>query len=91
MIKDGYTHTEAAVYSRLWRYWRNSKRNDVIYPSVESIADDIQRTPKQVQRSIRVLSKRWLIEVSRRWYKRRNNYYIYDRRNYPPEVGYNGE
>lgn len=91
MIDDGYSHTEAAVYGRLRWWWRGTDRADVLYPSIEQLAEDVKRTPKQVQRSIKVLEESWLIEVTRRWYKRRNNYYICDRRKYAPEVGYNGD
>lgn len=91
MINDWYSHAEASVYGRLRWWWRSTGRADVLYPSIEQIANDVKRTPKQVQRSIKVLEERGLIEVSRRWYKRRNNYYICDKRKYPPEVNYNGD
>jgi hypothetical protein len=38
---------------------------------------------RHVRRCLDVLEKYGLIEISHRWYKRRNNYYVVDLNKYP--------
>lgn len=83
MIDDGYTISEAMVYSRLWWLSHHVDWADVLYPSQERIAKDLRMDSRHVRRCLDVLEKYGLIEISRRWYKRRNNYYVVDLNKYP--------
>lgn len=83
MIDDGYTISEAMVYSRLWRLSHHVDWADILYPSQERIAKDLRMDSRHVRRCLDVLEKYGLIEISRRWYKRRNNYYVVDLNKYP--------
>lgn len=83
MIDDGYTISEAMVYSRLWWLSHHVDWADILYPSQERIAKDLRMNRRHVIRCLESLEKYGLIEVSRRWYKRRNNYYVTDLNKYP--------
>lgn len=83
MIDDGYTVSEAMVYSRLWWLSHHVDWADILYPSQEQIAKDLRLSKKWIRKALNVLEKDGLIEISRRWYKRRNNYYVIDMNQYP--------
>lgn len=76
MLDDWFTRAECAVYSRLRRLAYVKDNVDVVYPSEQQLAQDCRLTERTVRNCIEVLEKKWLIEVNRRWYKRRNNYYV---------------
>lgn len=83
MVNDWYTHAEAMVYSRLRWLSYATDWADFLYPSQSQIAKDLCLEERHVRRCLNVLEKNWLIEISRRWYKRRNNYYVCDIDIYP--------
>lgn len=83
MIDDGYSDAEAKVYSRLWWLSHHTDNADILYPSQAQIAKDLRISEKRVRNALNVLERDWLIEISRRWYKRRNNYYVVDMQKYP--------
>lgn len=83
MLDDWYTRSECMVYSRLWWFAYYTDEADCLYPSEQQIADDLRLSRKQVCKAILSLEDNWLIEVYRRWLKKRNNYLVCSLSNYP--------
>lgn len=86
MIRDWYSIWDAMVYSRLWWLSRHTNEADCLYPSQKKMAEDLCMSERQIIRCLQNLENTWLIEMSHRWYKRRNNYYVCSLLNYPCDV-----
>ena len=83
MVRDWYTVAEAMVYSRLrWLSYATDEA-DILYPSEKKIAEDLCMSERQVRRCILTLEDVWLIDVYRRGYRKRNNYYVNSLLKYP--------
>lgn len=88
MLRHWYTVSEAMVYSRLRWLAYSTDMADIVYPSIEQLADDLCITQRQVIRCLQVLEDNNLLDIDRRWFKRRNNYVVSDLRNYPCKLDF---
>lgn len=88
MLDDGYTRSDALVYSRIWWFNYKNTMEKRIVMSEDVISADCRLSRRQVSTSLKVLEDNWLLSINRRWVKKRNNYAVVSLDNYPCAVEY---